>query len=59
MQLLGTCSDLLVVLLQHHGIQTQENEGIVTIPDGPPYQFALPVFKLSNCKRCAKWRPDE
>ena len=45
MQLLGTCSELLVVLLQHHGIQTQENEGIVTIPDGPPYQFALPVFK--------------
>lgn len=45
MQLLGTCSQLLVDLLQPHGIIAVHNESHVSLPDYPTYRFALQTYK--------------
>lgn len=45
MQLLGNCSELLVSLLETHGIVALNNEGCVTLPKYPCYRFGLLVYK--------------
>lgn len=47
MEVLGICSELLVQFFGSHGISAvyNENEGTVSLPDFPPYRFALQVYK--------------
>ncbi|MCC7529462.1 MAG: hypothetical protein IT342_13140 [Candidatus Melainabacteria bacterium] len=48
MQLLGTCSELLVAFLKQHGIAALHDEGIVTLPEHPGYRFVLQVYKAGE-----------
>jgi hypothetical protein len=45
MELLGTCSELLVAFLDHHKIAALHNEGIVTRANHPFPRFVLQVYK--------------
>lgn len=45
MELLGTCSELLVAFLKHHQIAAVDDEGIVTLPEHPGKKFVLQVYK--------------
>lgn len=53
MQAIGTCSELLVALLQSHGIVGiyDEERSIVTIPDHPGFMMALEISGSPNEKR--------
>ncbi len=46
MPLLGTCSEILVALLEVHGITAVHEDGIVTIADKPDFKLALEVYSL-------------
>lgn len=47
MQLLGTCSEVLVNLLKSHGITALHDEGIVSLADSK-YRFVLQVYKSGD-----------
>jgi hypothetical protein len=48
MALLGTCSHILPGLLEHHGIEAVDNDGVVSLPAFPGYQIALELHGTEN-----------
>lgn len=45
MEILGTCSELLVAFLKPHGIIAVHNDGIVTVPEHSNHRFVLQVYE--------------
>jgi hypothetical protein len=63
MELLGSCSELLVSFFSTHGMNAVYNdeEGTVSLPDYPPFRFALQVYEsgptIVDLEALFEWKP--